>query len=619
MRTNIPIFLALTAALLFAPATGKAETATPDPLMGLWASEIHFGPTLRGPLTITRNGGSWHAAIGAAEAVAPVRGAEMRFAFLGGEFRGKLGHDGRAIHGFWMRPSGKLKDRQDPGGAGNSFASPVELRRDKGGEWRGIVRPLDDNFTVYLKIFRNQVGILTGAFRNPQINANGGASQFSVTRDRDALHFNVRYEGGEINHDAIFLHAPDRIRIPWPAAGRTLDLIRRTPSEAAAFFPRPPDSPLYTYRRPPETADGWRTARAGDVGLDEAALIQAVRKIAESDPTARPPVLMHSLLVAHRGKLVLEEYFFGYDRDTPHDTRSGGKTYASVLLGAAMRKGGAIGPDSKIYTLLADRGPFANPDPRKKRITLAHLMTHNSGLACDDNDDASPGNEEKLWAQDAQPDFWKYTLDLPMAFDPGTHYAYCSANMNLMGGALTVATGTWLPEQFEREVAVPLQFGPWHWILAPNGEGYLGGGAFLRPRDYLKIGQAYLSGGVWNGRRIVDAAWVERSTAPWAEISPATTGLDAEAFGNSYGGVRKDGLAWHLDSLSSGGRSYKTYGASGNGGQMVIVVPEADLAVAFTGGNYSQGMVWTRWPQQIIGDLIIPALKLSDRTPSPTP
>ena len=165
--------------------------------------------------------------------------------------------------------------------------------------------------------------------------------------------------------------------------------------------------------------------------------------------------------------------------------------------------------------------------------------------------------------------------------------------MLLRGGALATATGTWLPELFRRTIAEPLQFDEWHWNLMPTGEGYLGGGAFLLPRDFLKVGEMYLEGGVWNGRRIVPAAWVEESTRAHVEVTPLTTGLSDEDFGNFY--IRgADGLAWHLGSLKAMDRSYRTYSAVGNGGQLLIVVPEADLVVLFTGGNYGQGGVWLR-------------------------
>jgi len=141
----------------------------------------------------------------------------------------------------------------------------------------------------------------------------------------------------------------------------------------------------------------------------------------------------------------------------------------------------------------------------------------------------------------------------------------------------------------------------------PNGEGYLGGGSFLLPRDLLKIGQAYLDGGVWNGRRIVPSEWVRMSTRAAVDVSPETTGMTEAEFSNFY--IRaSDALAWHLMTLKSGSRSYSAYTANGNGGQLLIVVPDADLAVVFTGGNYGQGGVWLRWAQQIIGDKILPAI-----------
>jgi CubicO group peptidase (beta-lactamase class C family) len=307
---------------------------------------------------------------------------------------------------------------------------------------------------------------------------------------------------------------------------------------------------------------------------------------------------MHSMLVARRGKLVMEEYFHGYDRDMPHDTRSAGKTFASVMLGAVMREGVPISPETRVYQLLGGMGPFANPDPRKSRIALGHLMTHTTGLACDDYNDASPGNENRL--EQVTTDWYKYTLDLPMAHEPGHRYAYCSANMNLMGAALTTATHTWLPELFARTVARPLQFGTWHWNLMPNGQGYLGGGSWLRPRDLLKVGQAYLDGGVWKGRRIVDSAWIAISTASRIKITPATTGLSEDDFGNNYGGG-EDGLAWHL-----GGDQYF---ATGNGGQLLIVAPKQEMVVVFTGANYRQGWIWGRWGPEFMDKHFIPAIR----------
>jgi CubicO group peptidase (beta-lactamase class C family) len=216
-----------------------------------------------------------------------------------------------------------------------------------------------------------------------------------------------------------------------------------------------------------------------------------------------------------------------------------------------------------------------------------------------------------MQAQREEPDWWRYTLDLPMAHDPGTRYAYCSANINLAGGALAVATGTWLPELFERKVARPLQFEEWHWNLTPTGDGYLGGGAFLRPRDLLKIGQVYLDGGRWKDERIVSAEWVRDSTRPRIRITPATTGLSEDEFANGYS-EGADALAWHLNPVRAGERIFDAYAATGNGGQMLVVVPELGLAAVFTGGNYLQGGIWNRWPDEYLGGHIIPAIRRGD-------
>ncbi|HEX8232373.1 MAG TPA: serine hydrolase [Caulobacteraceae bacterium] len=598
-------------AFVLAAASGTAAEAPADEaLIGLWVVRTEFSTRLDGDLVVRRNGQGWFASLGGRQTRFQSPNDQIRFSFAGeGGFRGRLSESGRQLDGFWLQPAGGPPDRQDPGGAGQAFASPLTLKAAGQGTWRGEVRPLKNTFNLYVKIYRDPEGHLVGAIRNPEMNANGGATLYRVTRKGDAVHFGIRASetSPEIAVEGAVLHGPERLRIFLPDVERAFELTRREPAQAGAFFPRPPGEPAYAYRPPAALGDGWTTARAGEVGMDEAALSRLVQRLIDVDPAVRRAPLMHSLLVAHRGKLVLEEYFFGYGRDDPHDLRSAGKTFSSVMLGAAMMNGAPLSAQTSIYGVMSGLGPFANPDPRKARITLAHLMTHTSGLDCDDNDDKSLGREDAMQSQTRQPNWWKYTLDLPMKHDPGARYAYCSANTNLVGGALTTATGTWLPELFDRTVARPLEFGPYYWNLMPTGEGYQGGGAFLRPRDFLKVGQVYADGGIWRGRRIVGSDWVTLSTSPHVEISPETTGLGAEEFPNFYS-KGFDGYAWHLNTIEVGGKSYRAYEASGNGGQVLIVVPQAELVVAYTAGNYGQGGIWGRWRDQIVGGEIIPAI-----------
>lgn len=568
-------------ACLSAPAFGQSDLGA---LQGVWSSRLDMGPELHGELIISREQSGWRAVIGGVEA----RSESLDFTFPngGGRF---LGHGDM---GWWIQP---------PGLPGMAYATPVQLQRRADGRVRGEVRPLAQTFTLHLALAPGENGEWLAAFRNPEFNLNGGASRFFARGD--ASRILVQTPSGETVREIDVLSDPARLRLAWPPVPQPLELTRSEESPPG-YLPRPRQA--YAYAQPERLRDGWRTRRAQSVGFDEAALTAFVQRIIDSDPAAQRPNLIHSILVARRGRLVLEEYFHGYDRDTPHDLRSAGKTFASLLLGVAMREGVDIGPETRIYEMLGH--PGRNDDPRRSNITLAHLMTHTSGLDCDDNNEGSPGNEGAMQGQSEQPDWWRFTLDLPMAHAPGERYAYCTAGMNLVGAALQAATGESVIDLFDRRVARPLDFGLYHWNLTPTGEGYLGGGVYMRPRDLAKIGQLYLNGGVWNGRRIVDRAWVQRSTAAQVEINEATTGMDAARFA-AIATRGADGFAWHRYGVRVGERRVESYEASGNGGQLLIVVPEYELVVVITGGNYGQGGIWTRWRDELVGGQIIAALR----------
>ena len=535
---------------------------------GLWSVDTTFGPGVRGELRVRRASSGWTATIPGRTATVERSGDSVRFTLpdSGGQFRGVLA--GRAIRGFWIQPRGAV--------TGYAWASPLELTSSGGeaGEWRGSIVPLEERWRVYLAISRRPNGTLVAVFRNPEQNDLGKWFRFSVTRAGDSLRFDLPASGED--QPAMQLAATyDSVRrviaLAWPGLDRVLRFAPQDSASATGLFARLPRAARYVYRQPGQIGDGWHTARAKDAGFDEAALARLVQQIADTDPLNPRAPLMHSLLMARHGRLVLEEYFAGYDRRSVHDTRSAAKTFASVMAGAI-----GLDPGTRV----------------KGDVTVGHLLTHTSGLACDDYDPQSPGEEVRMRTQTAQPDWWQYILDQPQVYPPGTHYAYCSGGMNLAGYALHGASGTWIPALFDRTVARPLGFGRYYWDLMPTLEGYLGGGVQMLPRDLLKLGVTYLNGGVWDGRRIVPAEWVARSTVNQV----------AE-------GVGTDGYAWHLGTLKVGDREYREYEANGNGGQFLIVVPELDLAVVFTGGNYMYGGVWLKWRQGIVGDVIIPAIR----------
>ena len=578
---------------VFSTATVAARTAAPAgaaaPFVGLWGTTRSFGPAIRGELTITREAGGLRAAIGGTSTPVQSSGAGVTFTLAGnlGSFRGQRDAGGARIRGHWIQPAGPV--------TGVAWATPVDLRPIGPGVWRGTVAPLEESVTLYMDVRADSAGVVRAVFRNP----DGFFGNAKFTLAAEGAHFKLLsldkgatlLEGDyDEKHDRLLLPIPDGL--PLPELRTTLALTRQSRDQAVGYYPRTPAELRYVYRRPTPEADGWRTATLEAAGLDTDRVSALVQKILDADPWPQTAPLVQGLLIARHGKLVLEEYFYGFDKERPHDLRSAGKTLASVLGGIAIDHGAKFGPTSPVYSLFPEYAGFANPDPRKSRMTVEHLMTMTSGFNCDEiGNENAPGNEDKMQSQTAQPDWYKFMLDQPLAAAPGEGFTYCSGAVNLIGGIVRNATKTWVPEFFDRYVARPLQMHAYHMNLTPTGEGYLGGGLHIRPRDALKLGQLYLDGGVWNGKRIVSKSWVAVSTA----LHPM----------NARG---TDGYDWHLNDIKLGDRVFKQYDASGNGGQLIMVVPELDLVVMFTAGNYGNFGVWRHFRDDFLPQYILAAV-----------
>jgi CubicO group peptidase (beta-lactamase class C family) len=562
--------------MLFLSLPASAQPA-PNPLIGLWGAEKDFGPDISGTLTIARSRSGLDATIGAAHAPVTVAGEELRFALPGnqGRFRGRL--HGGALEGFWIQPATPV--------LGVEYASPIEFAGGKN-HWAGTVAPLEDRLMLYLSIDTQADGHLTAFLRNPQMNLGRG-HELAVTQAGNELTLTDTKTRQPIMHGTFSGNA---LELVYPGLNIVFDFARRDPEHAAGFNEHTGAEP-YAYAQPVPLDDGWKTGSLADAGIDANAVAALARSIANTKAAAGTTPYIDALLIARHGRLVFEDYFDGFDRDAPHTLRSAGKTFTSILLGTAMDHGAPISPTVPIVSLFP--GPFANPDPRKDRITVADLLTMRSGLACDDDDDNSPGNEDTMQNQSAEPDWYKYTLDLPMVRAPAEKAVYCSGGVNVVYGALRNATHRWVPEMFDDYLARPLDIRRYYMNLTPTGDAYGGGGIFIRPRDALKFGQLYLDGGMWNGRRVVSKAWVDASTVTHAKIHDDST----------YG------YNWWLYKLKVGDKTYDEFEAGGNGGQIIAVVPALDTVTLINAANYGRFDIWYKFQTDMIPNVILTAIK----------
>ena len=336
---------------------------------------------------------------------------------------------------------------------------------------------------------------------------------------------------------------------------------------------------------PDRLNDGIDVGDLASVGLDSADVARIVNGVADGTYSE-----VHSLLVYRRGRLAVEEYFYDYDRDRRHQLRSATKSVVSALAGIAIDRHALRGEDE----LVAARLPYdsyANPDPRKERLTLKDLLTMRSGLACDDWDARSPGNESHVYQTG---DWVKFVLDLPLVATPGTIGRYCSGNVAVVGRIVERATGTTLPAFARTNLFAPLGIRDadvkWNYTLDSSNASTFAQ-VYLRPRDMLKLGVLYLRHGEWNGRQVISRDWIARSTAAWSTVGDQQYGY----------------FWWHqwVDAATPRGlKRIDMVVASGNGGQKIYVVPSLDLVVVMTGGNYNVSSP----PTAIMRRVLLPAL-----------
>jgi hypothetical protein len=300
------------------------------------------------------------------------------------------------IRGHWIQPatvSGGLR-----------YASPITLKSSGKDRWRGEVVALEDEITLFLVATMDENGVVHAFLRNPELNVGFFLNIDRMERDGDTVKL-IGHRRGQNNEQMLaqgIYHSgsdpsQDQISIYFPSLNGTYDFSRA--SDDSLFYARGKTPAEYHYSPPPSEDDGWPTSTLSSEHISEAPIKKLIETLIDPPAKSVHAPYIHGILIARHGKLVFEEYFHGFHREKPHDTRSASKSATATLTGSLIQHGAPISVSTPVYkTIYGDQLP-ADLDPRKKQMTLENLLMMTSGFFCDDRNPAAPGNEDVMQSQ----------------------------------------------------------------------------------------------------------------------------------------------------------------------------------------------------------------------------
>lgn len=298
------------------------------------------------------------------------------------------------------------------------------------------------------------------------------------------------------------------------------------------------------------------TMLAASAGLPPAWATDAERSDRFGAFTQRAAELdqLHAVVVMHRGRELVAEAIRGPAIDRPVNVKSVSKSLLALMIGIAIDEGLIEGTSATLAQVAPELVPPGS-EPDVGEITVGDLLTMRAGL------ERTSGSNYGAFVQSQ--DWVRHVLSRPFTVEAGTRFQYSTGNYHVLGVILAEATGRDLLSLARDWLGEPLGVAFAPWTRDPQGR-YLGGNNMvLSPRGMARIGEMVRLGGRIGEEQIVSAEWITASLTPRTR-SPYS--------GDAYG------YGWFLRDL--GGMS--TVYARGYGGQMIYIVPEAELTVAIT-------------------------------------
>jgi CubicO group peptidase (beta-lactamase class C family) len=342
---------------------------------------------------------------------------------------------------------------------------------------------------------------------------------------------------------------------------------------------------------------GWVTATPESVGFEP-------RQLCAIGNAVRHGRLrnLHGVVVVRQGRLVFEQYFTGRDQrwgsplgdvtfgpETLHDVRSVTKSIVSLLYGIAQAQGQVGSIDRPLLDAFPEFADLRT-EPARMRILVKHALTMTMGTEW--NEDlpySDPRNGERQ--MEAAADRYRFVLDRPLVAAPGERWNYNGGATAVIAKLVSRGTGRPLLDFAQQHLFAPLGITDVDWVTDRTGEAKAAAGLRLRPRDLAKVGQLVLQQGRWGEQEVIPGSWLQEATTAQAQTDR----------------VWRYGYQWWLGGSPFGDAQTPWVAGFGLGGQRLFIVPELELVVVVTAGNYDnpdQG----RLPIAILNQFVLPAL-----------
>lgn len=298
---------------------------------------------------------------------------------------------------------------------------------------------------------------------------------------------------------------------------------------------------------------------------------------------------INGVVVVSNGNLLVEEYFNEANRNSLHDPRSVGKSFASTITGIAINEGYLKSEEQQLKEFYDMHG-YEQYAIEKEHVTIKDLLTMSSVFDGDDNTN-SPGNEENMYPTE---NWVKFTLNLPVIHTrPAGEWHYFTAGVVLLGDILHKSVPGGLEEYVDTKLFKPLGIKEYKWQYTPQHVANTAGGIQMNALDFAKYGQLYKNEGKWNGKQILPAQWVHRSFTRHKKIP----GRVEEYYGY---------LFWNKK-YRVAGKEYETFYCAGNGGNKIFVFPNHPWVIVITASAYGAPYAHPQ-VDKMMTEYIIPAL-----------